>query len=113
MTQTTDRFGDPPDTYGGWRAECHRFFKPHEYERTVMSEPKPKRERAKRVYLVEKWIDDVESDNGWEEMQSVNDKEDGRRWITAHAEASQRYRVIAVLMDVTAQMQTISKVKLT
>jgi len=112
MTQTTDQFGDPPDTYGGWRNECYRFFKPHEYERIVMSN-KPKRERAKRVYLVEKWNVCDESVDRWEEMQSVNDKEDGRRWITAHAEASQRYRVIAVLMDVTAQMQTISKVKLT
>ena len=74
---------------------------------------KPKRERAERVYVVEKWNVGDESDNGWEEMQIVNDKADGRRWIMANAEASQKYRVIAVLMEVTAQMQTISKVTLT
>ena len=74
---------------------------------------KPKRKCAERVYVVEKWNVCDESVDRWEEMQIVNDKEDGRRWIMFHAEVSQRYRVIAVLMDVTAQMKTISKVTLT
>ena len=113
MTQTTDQFGDPPDTYGGWWAQCYRFFRHYEYERTVMSEPKPKRERAKRVYVVEKCNDDAEYNKRWEEKQIVNDKADGRRWIMANAEASQKYRVIVVLMEVTAQMKTISRVTLT
>ena len=74
---------------------------------------KPKRERAERVYVVEKWNDDVESDNRWEQEAVVKDKAQGRRWIMNNAEARQRYRVIVVLLEVTAQMQTISKVTLT